>query len=128
MISPLIKFSAKLLLLMTGLYWFHIFAINLIGLSVQDGLIKTCYLFNTLIGVIFYYLLLFISKHNPTILGWVFLLTSGIKFLLFFKFISPIFQLMHMSPYQELLTFFVPYTSALSFEIYQLINNFNQKK
>jgi len=127
-ISPLIKFSVKLFLLMTGLYWFHIFVINLIGLSVQDGLLKACYLFNTLTGLIFYYLLLIVSKLNPTILGWVFLLTSGIKFLLFFKFISPIFQLMHMSPYQELLTFFVPYTSALSFEIYQLINNFNQKK
>ena len=128
MISPLIKFSAKLLLLMTGLYWFHIFAINLIGLSVQDGLLKACYLFNTLIGVIFYYLLLFVSKHNPTILGWFFLLTSGIKFLLFFELIFPSFQLMDLSPHQEFLTFFVPYTTAFSLEIYQLINNLNQKK
>ena len=112
---------------MIGLYWFHIFAINQIGLSVQDDLLNACYLFNTLIGVIFYYLLLFVSKHNPTILGWVFLLTSGIKFLLFFKLIFPSFQLMDLSPYQEFLTFFVPYTFALSLEIYQLINNLNRK-
>ena len=127
MISPLIKFSAKLFLLMIGLYWFQIFVINQIGLSVQNDLLKACYLFNTLIGVIFYYLLLFVSKHNPTILGWVFLLTSGIKFLLFFKLIFPSFQLMDLSPYQEFLTFFVPYTFALSLEIYQLINNLNRK-
>ena len=128
MIFQLIKFSVKLFLLMTGLYWFHIFTINLIGFSFQEGILKACYLFNTIIGVIFYYLLLFVSKHNPTILGWVFLLTSGIKFLLFFKLIFPSFQLMDLSPYQEFLTFFVPYTSALSLEIYQLTNNFNQKK
>ena len=64
-ISPLIKFSAKLFLLMIGLYWFHIFVINQIGFSVQDDLLKACYLFNTLIALVFYYLLLLFQNTTP---------------------------------------------------------------
>lgn len=113
---------------MTGLFWLHTFAINLLGFSVQDGLLKACYLFNTLIALVFFFLLLFVSKHDPTILGWVFLFTSGIKFLLFFALIFPGFKAIGLSPQQEFVTFFIPYTAAMSLEIHQLINILNQEK
>ena len=112
---------------MTGLFWLHIFAINLLGFSVQDGLLKACYLFNTLIALVFFFLLVFVSKHDPTILGWVFLLSSGLKFLLFFALIYPSFQSTGLSPKQDFLTFFIPYAAALTLEIYQLIKILNRE-
>ena len=126
MISFLLKFSAKLLLMMTGLFWLHTFAINPLGFSAQDELLNACYFFNTSIALVFFFLLLFVSKQDPSILGWVFLLSSGMKFLLFFTLIYPSFQAKELSPKQEFLTFFISYAAALTFEIHQLIRILNR--
>ena len=126
-ISTLLKFSAKLLLLMTGLFWLHTFAINQLGYTVQDELLRSCYLFNTLIALVFFLLLLLVSKQDPSVLGWVFLLTTGLKFLLFLTLIYPSFQADGLSPKQELLTFFIPYAAATTLEIHQLIKILNRE-
>ena len=126
MISSLLKFSAKLLLMMTGLFWLHTFAINPLGFSAQDELLNACYFFNTLIALVFFFLLLFVSKQDPSILGWVFLLSSGMKFLLFFTLIYPSFQIEGLLPKQEFLTFFIPYVAAMALEIDQLIRILNR--
>ena len=128
MISTLLKFSAKLLLLMTGLFWLHTFVINPLGFLGQEELLKASYLFNTLITIVFFLLLLFVSKQDPSILGWVFLLSSGMKFLLFFALIYPSFQAKELSPKQEFLTFFISYAAAMTFEIHQLIEILNREK
>lgn len=112
---------------MTGLFWLHTFAINPMGFTVQEELLKACYLFNTLIALVFLLLLLFVSKQDPSILGWVFLLTSGLKFLLFFTLIYPGFQADVLSPKQEFLTFLIPYAAAMTLEIYQLIKILNRE-
>jgi hypothetical protein len=108
---------------MTGLFWFHTFVINPLGFSGQEELLKASYLFNTLITIVFFLLLLFVSKQDPSILGWVFLLTSGLKFLIY-----PSFQAKELSPKQEFLTFFISYAAALTFEIHQLIKILNREK
>lgn len=113
---------------MTGLFWLHTFTINLVGFSIQEELLKACYLFNTLIAMVFLILLFFVSKQDPSILGWVFLLTSGLKFLLFFTLIYPGFQAEGLSPRQEFLTFFIPYAAAMTLEIHQLIKILNREK
>jgi len=125
-ISSLLKFSAKLLLMMTGLFWLHTFAIYLLGFSAQNELLNACYFFNTLIALVFFFLLLFVSKQDPSILGWIFLLTSGIKFLLFFTLIYPSFQIEGLLLKQEFLTFFIPYVAAMTLEIHQLIRILNR--
>ena len=112
---------------MTCLFWLHTFATDRLGLSAQGQILKVCYLFNTLITLAFFLLLLFVSKHNPTILGWVFLLTTGLKFLLFFALIYPSFQRIGLSRMQEFLTFFIPYVAALTLEIHQLIKILNRE-
>ena len=114
-------------MLMIGLFWLHTFAINELGLPVQDGLLGACYLFNTIIALVFLFLLLFVSKLEPSILGWVFLVSSGLKFLLFFALIYPSFQDTGLSTKQDFLTFFIPYTAALTLEIYQLTKILNRE-
>ena len=127
MIVLLLRFCSRLLLLIICLFLLHTIAADRFGLSVQGNILKVCYLFNTLITLAFFLLLLFVSKHNPTILGWVFLLTTGIKFLLFFTLIYPSFQRIGMSRAQEFLSFFIPYVAALTLEIYELIKILNRK-
>ena len=127
MISTLLRFCERLLLLMTGLFCLHFFTIEQLDTSVQRQILIVCYLFNTLFAISFFILLLFVSKYNPSILGWVFLMTSGLKFLLFFALIFPNFQLIRMSQKQELITFFIPYAAAFTFEIHQLIKILNPK-
>jgi len=112
---------------MTGLFCLHFFTIEQLDISVQRQILIVCYLFNTLFAISFFILLLFVSKYNPSILGWVFLMASGLKFLLFFALIFPNFQLIRMSQKQELITFFIPYAAALTFEIHQLIKILNPK-
>lgn len=112
---------------MIGLFWLHTFAINQLGFSIQEELLKVCYLFNTFTVLVFLFLLLLVSKYAPYILGWVFLLTSGLKFLFFFAFIYTSFQTIGQSPEQEFLTFFIPYTAAMTLEVYQLIKILNRQ-
>jgi hypothetical protein len=127
MAALFIRFSVKLILLMAVIFWLHAFTTEPLGLSVQDHILKVCYLFNTLIALTFFLLFLLISKNNPTILGWVFLLTSSLKFLIFFGLIYPSFQLIESSRTQDFLTFFIPYTAALTLEIYQLTKILNRE-
>ena len=127
MIALLLRFCSRLLLLIICLFLLHTLAADRLGLSVQGKILKVCYLFNTLITLAFFLLLLFVSKYNPSILGWVFLITSGLKFLLFFALIFPNFQLIGLSQKQEFFTFFIPYTAALILEIHQLIKILNPK-
>lgn len=123
----LLRFCARLLLLMTALFCLHFFTIDRLDVSAQGQIIAVCYLFNTLFALSFFVLLLFVSKYNPSILGWVFLITSGLKFLLFFALIFPNFQLIGLSQKQEFFTFFIPYAAALILEIHQLIKILNPK-
>jgi len=127
LINTQLKFCAKLLMMMTCLFWLHSIAIDHLGLSVQDELLRICYLFNTIFAMGLLVLLLFVSKQEPSILGWIFLFSSGVKFLLFFVLIYPSFQTIGHSAKQEFWTFFIPYTAALILEIHQYIKTLNRE-
>lgn len=127
-ISTALRFLAKLLTVMISFFWAHSLVMSHFGYSDPRGLLKVCYIFNTLIGGVFLLILLFVSKNQTPILGWVFLSTSGLKFLLFFVLIYPVFQNQVPESKLDFLTFFVPYTAALTLEIYQLIKILNQKE
>ena len=127
-ISTALRFLAKLLTVMISFFWAHSLVMSQFGYSDPRGLLKVCYIFNTLIGGVFLLILLFVSKNQTSILGWVFLLTSGLKFLLFFALIYPDFQNQVPGSKLDFLTFFVPYTAALTLEICQLIKILNQKE
>ena len=127
-ISTALRFLVKLLVVMVFFFWAHLLIINQSDYSVPGGLLKICYIFNTVIAGIFMLLFLFVSKNQTSILGWVFLLTSGLKFLFFFALIYPHFQSQVSESKLDFLTFFVPYTAALTLEIYQLIKILNQEE
>ena len=126
MISPLFNFPVKIILSMTCLFLLHTFVLRKMGFSVNDEFVMVCYLFNSIVAIFLFLLFFFVSKHNPSILGWVFLLTSTLKFMLFFQLIYPNFQEIESLKKLEFSSFFIPYTTAMSLEIYQLIKILNR--
>ena len=126
MISTLLNFSVKIILSMTCLFLLHTFVLRKMGFLVNDEFVMVCYLFNSIVAIFLFLLFFFVSKHNPSILGWFFLLTSTLKFTLFFQLIYPNFQEIETLKKLEFSSFFIPYTIAVSFEIYQLIKILNR--
>ena len=126
MISNLLDFSVKITLSMTCLFLLHTFVLRKMGFLVNDEFVMVCYLFNSIVAIFLFLLFFFVSKHNPSILGWFFLLTSTLKFMLFFQLIYPNFQEIETLKKLEFSSFFIPYTIAVSLEIYQLIKILNR--
>ena len=60
------------------------------------------------------------SKIKDAFLGWLFFITSGLKFLAFFIIIYPLLILDGAIQKVELVTFLLPYSLCLSIEIQQL--------
>lgn len=94
---------------------------------IPNQLLISCYVFNAGIALVFFIILLWISKQNPALLGWVFLLTSGLKFILFYVLVFKGFQEQDLSPKLGFTSFFVPYVTALTLEIMALVKILSQK-
>ncbi len=120
MVKSIFFFAVRLLLWISGLFLLHILALHLIGKTLFENFIFTSYIFNFIITIIFFSFLLISSTFNDSSLGWVFFITSGLKFLAFFIIIYPLFNLDKIIQKIELLNFFLPYTLCLTIEIRQL--------
>ena len=120
MVKSIFFFAVRLLLWISGLFLLHILALHLIGKTLFENFIFTSYIFNFIITIIFFSFLLISSTFNDSSLGWVFFITSVLKFLAFFIIIYPFFNLDNIIQKIELFNFFIPYTICLTIEIRQL--------
>ena len=120
MIGSFLKFTFILSLLLSGLFLVHLLIIRLLGKPLFDNFILPSYLFNYLITLILFAGLLMSSKIKDTFLGWLFFITSGLKFLAFFIIIYPLLNLDGAIQKVELVTFLLPYSLCLTIEIQQL--------
>ena len=120
MVKSIFFFAIRLLIWISGLFLLHILVLHLIGKPLFENFIFTSYIFNFKIIIIFFSFLLISSTFNDSSLGWVFFITSVLKFLAFFIIIYPFFKLDNIIQKIELLNFFLPYTLCLTIEIRQL--------
>ena len=120
MVKSIFFFAIRLLIWISGLFLLHILVLHLIGKPLFENFIFTSYIFNFTITIIFFSFLLISSTFNDSSLGWVFFITSVLKFLAFFIIIYPFFKLDNIIQKIELLNFFLPYTLCLTIEIRQL--------
>ena len=120
MIGSFFKFTFILSLLVSGLFLAHLLILRLLGKPLFDNFILPSYLFNYLITLILFVVLLISSKIKDAFLGWFFFITSGLKFLAFFIIIYPLFNLNGAIQKVELVTFLLPYSLCLTIEIQQL--------
>ena len=120
MIGSFFKFTFILSLLLSGLFLVHLLILRLLGKPLFDNFILPSYLFNYLITLILFAGLLMSSKIKDTFLGWLFFITSGLKFLAFFIIIHPLLNLDGAIQKVELFTFLLPYSLCLTIEIQRL--------
>ena len=125
MIGPLLNFTLRLTFFVSGLLLVHLLILWLLGKHLFDHFILPSYLFNYFITLIFFAVLLMNSKTKDAFLGWLFFITSGLKFLAFFIIIYPLYNLDGAIQKAELYTFFLPYSLCLTIEIHQIIKILN---
>ena len=125
MIATLINFTLRLSLFVSGLFIVHLLILWLLGKQLFDHFILPSYLFNHLITLIFFAGLAMNLKSKDAFIGWLFFITSGIKFLAFFIVIYPLYDLDGSIQKAELFTFFLPYSLCLTTEIHQIIKILN---
>lgn len=104
----------------------HLFILSQQDLPLWDHFLLPSYGFNTAITLIFFWVLLYSSRNKNTYLGWIFLLTSALKFFFFFFLIYPLFTIDGEVQKIEFYTFFLPYSWCLVSEIHQLSKILNR--
>ena len=125
MLKYFFKFSLILTLSSFLLFGIHLGFLFFIEYPLWGHYIIPSYLFNVLTALFFYLSLAYVSRKDETQIGFIYLLFSGLKFLLFFALVYPLFTADNVIQRQEFITFFIPYASCLFIEIRQLIKLLN---
>jgi F0F1-type ATP synthase assembly protein I len=73
------------------------------------GILARCYVFNTVLAVLIYVVILRLKDRHSEKIGFVFLIGSGLKFLLFFLLLYPAFNADGELSSMEFASFFIPY-------------------
>ena len=87
-----------------------------------------CYCFNYILTLLFYIVLYFFKEKKSNQLGFIFLFSSMLKFILFFALIKPLFNSSAGMRSAEFLAFFVPYSISMFLEIFTIIRLINKEE
>ena len=118
--NPLIKF---LILLSTSLlivFILHVGFNYLRSNNLYSNRIIESYLLNILMAYISFIILFFSTKKYVSSLGFIFMIISLVKFLIFYILFKPYYSLNQNVDLEEFLTIMIPYSISLSTEIYAL--------
>lgn len=90
------------------------------------SLLFSLYLGNLIFAGFVLGLLLYYFEKTSQYLGFLYLITSGLKFGLFYLWVYPLFMEDHVVENHEKVSFLLPYFSALFMETYVLISKLNK--
>ena len=125
MLKYFFKFSLILTLSVILVFAVHLGFLRFIEYPLWGHYILLSYIFNLFTALFFYFGIAYVSKKDQAQTGFIYLLFIGLKFLLFFVLIYPLFKADGVLERQEFVTFYVPYVSCLFIEIRQLIKLLN---
>lgn len=91
-----------------------------------NGILGGAYLLNTVTATIIFTVIVRLRERYSEQLGFVFLAGSGLKFLLFFLFMYPVFHADGALSRTEFATFFIPYSITTGIEIIALARILNR--
>ncbi len=91
-----------------------------------NGILGGAYLLNTVTATIIFTVIVRLRERYSEQLGFVFLAGSGLKFLLFFLFMYPVFHADGALSRTEFATFFIPYSITTGIETIALASILNR--
>lgn len=116
--NPVVGFLLLLTSVLGVFFGIHFFLSDSLELAeMQKHLIAT-YLFNYVFTILAFVILFLLRKRYESSLGFIFMISSFLKFGLFFVFFHPIFKADDVVSKMEFLSFFIPYSISLIIEIY----------
>ena len=120
------RFILVIFTILSAVFIAHISILYFLNYDLFANRIIAAYSGNFLLTVaIFSYI--YINKEKKTdSLGFLFLGGSMVKFILFFIFLNPFYMQDGLVSRLEFLSFFIPYSVALSVETQQLIKELNK--
>ncbi|MBT4881012.1 MAG: hypothetical protein HON40_00505 [Flavobacteriales bacterium] len=104
----------------------HVSVLHLLNHDAFANSIITSYIGNFLLTIVIFTFIYNNREKKTERLGFFFLGGSMIKFTLFFIFLYPLFMQDDLVSRLEFLSFFIPYSVALSVETQQLIKELNK--
>ena len=84
------------------------------------------YVVNVVLAVFGYWILQMLRVKHPEKLGFVFMALSGIKFLVFFVFLQPLYNADGQISSTEFVMFFIPYATTTLLETVALVRALNK--
>lgn len=113
-LSRISMFALVLLCMLALSYAVQVFAFSFPS---DENLLGPAYLFNGLFALVSFASLIILNRVNPRITGFVFMIGSALKFLLFFLVFYPAYHADGEISRMEFASFFVPYAIGLSVEL-----------
>jgi len=111
-----LKFLLSLTISLILAFFSHIAILNYLHTPILDNKIIAAYLVNFFLAIgIYYGLLLLKSKYNDQ-LGFLYMIGSFMKFIVFFLIFNPSYKLDGEMDSFEFAAFFIPYGISLLFE------------
>jgi len=119
-------FPAILVFILLIAFGVQILIHSYLDIDLFGGFIITNYLFNLSITLISFIVIQKLREQKSKQLGFIFLASSMLKFILFLIFIRPQYELINGIKSLEFATFFVPYAISTSIEVIYLIKILKQ--
>ena len=118
--NPLIKFLILLSTLLLIVFFLHVGFNYLRGHYIYSNRIIESYLINLILAYVSFLILFFSIKKYVSSLGYIFMLISLFKFLVFYILFKPYYTLNQNIELEVFITIMVPYSTSLFTEIYAL--------
>lgn len=114
--NPILQFTLKLSLVLIILFSIHVGVLTITGNSVFENHIVASYIINFLLALFIYTILYIRRIPQHSVLGFLFMAGSMLKFIVFFSLFSPWFKQDGLISKLEFASFFIPYIACLVYE------------
>jgi len=121
-----VRFSIQSIVFLSVTFGLHVLLLNLQDLPLYDNKIILAYIVNTALAIGIVTLLFVLKEKYKSQLGFLFMVGSGLKFVVFFIVFYPIYKLDNEITRLEFLAFFTPYFLCLILETFSLSKLLNK--
>ena len=122
-----ICFLILLFIILCTVFAVHLVSLSLIELPIFDNRIITSYIINYLLAVLLFVIIQSNINKQSNNTAFIFMLGSGIKFVVFFIVLYPYYQENGIMEKPEFAAFFVPYATCLILEVLFLSKQLNNQ-